>query len=144
MLSKGASCLTVGDTSWREEDKYEGANAFLPQLAEPGIMSTTSECQLFLFESLFPIGSIINCTFEGSVCHSSQASTIRPFESIPSMMMYHACIYHVRKTIAGNTLYLPCASTESMRLVCLALNSFCILSFFEGMFLISLRARSAA
>ena len=101
-------------TSWRDEDKYESTNAFLPWLARYHV--DYSECQLFLlpnpetryshryFQSLtFEDTYILNITirhcfrldllywvFEDTVCRSSQASTIQPFEfiSFPTKMMY--------------------------------------------------------
>lgn len=100
-------------------------------------MSTTSECQLFStpnpetlyshryflsltfddtlylehsYPSLLPIGSVIDWVFEHSVCHSSQGSTIQPFELIPHYD-------DVREIIAG----MPFAYAESMRSVRLTL-----------------------
>lgn len=96
-------------------------------------MSTNSECQLFStpnpetlyshqyflsltfedtlylehsYPSLLPTGSIINWIFERTVCHSSEGSTIQPFEFIPHYD-------DVREIIAE----MPRAYAESMRSV---------------------------
>ena len=74
-------------------------------------LSLTFEDTLHLehsYPSLLPIGSVINWVFERSVCHSSQASTIQPFEFIPHYD-------DVREIIAE----MPRAFSESMRSVSL-------------------------